>query len=273
MLLKVNEDLHLEASPAEVWALLRDTRASGGAAAGGGKRERGSRARRAKPMPRRASEKIGPFKITMNLEVRVTEVQDGSVLKAAIKGGDSVGLNRVTGSLQIGLAPAAAGTEMRFEASIEVLGKTGDAGRGSHPAADDADRLPSLREISRGNLRRSLREDRVRTERQGGGASKSSRAKRWRKCCGRAAGLTGVKLSCEAQVCGSLHGAGGWASGERVHLSGLRSARQARDRRSKAWRIESGQLHPLQQAFLDQFRVSVRVLHAGNDSGGESAAG
>ena len=76
----------------------------------------------------RAAEKVGPFKITMNLEVRVTEVQDGSVLKAAIKGGDSVGLNRVTGSLQIGLAPAAEGTAMHFEASIEVLGKMATLG-------------------------------------------------------------------------------------------------------------------------------------------------
>ena len=137
-------------------------------------------------MPRELHEKVGPFKMTMNLEVRVTEVQEGSVLKAAIKGGDSVGLNRVSGSMQIGLAPAAAGTAMRFEASVEVLGKL--ATLGAVPIRRrTTNRLPSLREISRGNLRRRVREDRVRTERQGG-HWRSRRGKRWRRCCARAAG-------------------------------------------------------------------------------------
>lgn len=127
MLLKVNEDLHLEASPAEVWALLRNTARLAGLLPGVESVTRIESAE-GEAYAARASEKVGPFKITMNLEVRVTEVQDGSVLKAAIKGGDSVGLNRVTGSLQIGLAPAAAGTAMRFEASIEVLGKMATLG-------------------------------------------------------------------------------------------------------------------------------------------------
>jgi carbon monoxide dehydrogenase subunit G len=74
------------------------------------------------------SDRIGPFKITMNLEVRITEAVEPSLLKAALKGADSMGLNRVTGSLQIALRPTLAGTQMNFEASMEVLGKLATLG-------------------------------------------------------------------------------------------------------------------------------------------------
>jgi carbon monoxide dehydrogenase subunit G len=73
-------------------------------------------------------DKVGPFKITLNLEVRVTETLEPSLLKASIKGSDSTGLNRVTGSLQVALSPAPQGTRMHFEASIEVLGKLATLG-------------------------------------------------------------------------------------------------------------------------------------------------
>lgn len=74
------------------------------------------------------SEKIGPFKLTMNLEVRVIETVEASLLKAAIKGADSMGLNRVTGSMRIALNAASSVTQMRFEASIEILGQLATLG-------------------------------------------------------------------------------------------------------------------------------------------------
>jgi carbon monoxide dehydrogenase subunit G len=39
-----------------------------------------------------------------------------------------MGLNRMTGSLQVALTPASPGTIMQFEASIEVLGKLATLG-------------------------------------------------------------------------------------------------------------------------------------------------
>ena len=127
MLLRVDEVLDVEAVPSEVWKLLRDTPRLAGMLPGV---ESVSRIEGAEgeAYAAKASEKVGPFKVTMNLEVRVTETVDGSLLKAVIKGADSMGLNRVTGSLQIGLAPSENITRMNFEASIEVLGKLATLG-------------------------------------------------------------------------------------------------------------------------------------------------
>jgi uncharacterized protein len=127
MLLKLAEELSLGASVDEVWKLLRDTPRLTGLLPGvesiAPLPEEGKEAYAAK-----VSDRIGPFKITMNLEVRITEAVEPSLLKASLKGADSMGLNRVTGSLQIALRPAVAGTQMNFEASMEVLGKLATLG-------------------------------------------------------------------------------------------------------------------------------------------------
>ena len=62
------------------------------------------------------------------MEIRVAEAQEPSFLKASIKGGDSIGLNRITGSLHIMLSPASSATRLRFEADIEILGKLASLG-------------------------------------------------------------------------------------------------------------------------------------------------
>jgi len=127
MLVRLQEDLHLDAPPEEVWKLLRDTpRLTAllpGVESVTALGEAGAEAYSAT-----ASDKIGPFKVRLNLEVRVTEAQAPSILKAALKGADSLGLNRVTGSLEVTLSPALPGTQMRFEASVEVLGKLATLG-------------------------------------------------------------------------------------------------------------------------------------------------
>jgi len=127
MLLKLVEEMSLSASIEEVWKLLRDTSRLTGLLPGvdcvAPLQEEGKEAYIAK-----VSEKVGPFKITMNLEVRVTEAVEPSLLKATVKGADSMGLNRMTGSLQVALSPAPSGTRMHFEASVEILGKLATLG-------------------------------------------------------------------------------------------------------------------------------------------------
>jgi uncharacterized protein len=127
MLLKLAEELPLDAPLEEVWKLLRDTPRLAGLLPGvenvTSLQEEGTEAYSAT-----VSEKIGPFKIIMNLDVRVTETLEPSLLSASIKGMDSMGMNRMTGSMQVALSPAPSGTQMRFEATIEILGKLATLG-------------------------------------------------------------------------------------------------------------------------------------------------
>jgi len=127
MLLKLAEELRLDAAPPDVWKILRDTpRLTGllpgveGVTALDGESGEAYAAK--------VSDKIGPFKIAMDLEVRISQAVEPSRLSASIKGLDSSGANRVSGSLEISLNPASPGTELRFEASIEILGKLATLG-------------------------------------------------------------------------------------------------------------------------------------------------
>ena len=127
MLLKVSEELNLDASADDVWRLLRDTPRLAALLPGVESvtplDEAGVEAYQAK-----ANDKIGPFKVTLNLEIRVAETRELSLLRAALKGSDSIGLNRITGSMKVILSPAAPVTHMRFEADIEILGKLATLG-------------------------------------------------------------------------------------------------------------------------------------------------
>jgi carbon monoxide dehydrogenase subunit G len=127
MLLKINEELNVDASPEDVWRLLRDTPRLAALLPGVANvtplNEPGVEAYQAK-----ASDKIGPFKVALNMEIQVAEAQEPSFLKASIKGGDSIGLNRISGSLHIVLTPASSATRMRCEADIEILGKLATLG-------------------------------------------------------------------------------------------------------------------------------------------------
>ena len=129
MLLNLVEDLHLDASPGDVWKLLRDTPrlacllpgVEGVQALG----ETGTEAYAAV-----VQDKIGPFKVRLNMELRVIEAAEPTLLKATLKGGDARGLNRVSGTLQAAVRAAASptGSALHFEASVEILGKLATLG-------------------------------------------------------------------------------------------------------------------------------------------------
>ena len=130
MLLNLAEDLYLDASPEDVWKLLRDTPRLAGLLPGvesvKALDDAGTEAYAAV-----VHDKIGPFKVTLNLELRMIEAAEPKLLKASLKGADSFNLNRVSGTLQASLrtpANGTAGSEMRFEASVEVLGKLATLG-------------------------------------------------------------------------------------------------------------------------------------------------
>ena len=127
MLLRLTENVRLDASCDDVWRLLRDTPRLASLLPG---------VQSVTPLDDPVAEaysaqvrdNIGPFKITLMIEVRIIETLEPSLLKIALKGSDSAGWNRVTGWMHIVLASASSGTQMNVEASIEVLGKLATLG-------------------------------------------------------------------------------------------------------------------------------------------------
>ena len=135
MWLNLADDLHLEAPPEDVWKLLRDTPRFAGLLPGvESVKERDEAG--AEAYDAIVHDKIGPFKVTLNLELRVIEAAEPALLRASIKGADAHNLNRVSGTLQAALSAipsdgrvkARTGTQMRFEASVEVVGKLATLG-------------------------------------------------------------------------------------------------------------------------------------------------
>ena len=122
MLLNVVESLELATTAGEAWRLLRDTERLAALVPGveGVVRVEDS-AQEAYRV--QVTEKVGPFKVTMNLEVTLTEVVDLSLVSATVKGGDSRGLSRATGPIRVELGPAPAGTSMTLKVNVEILGK------------------------------------------------------------------------------------------------------------------------------------------------------
>lgn len=130
MLLNLVEDLYLDASPGDVWKLLRDTPRFAGLLPGVEEVQAlGEPGREAYAAV--VHDKIGPFKVTLNMELRVIEAAEPTLLKATLKGGDARGLNRVSGTLQAAVNVADAspiGSRLHFEASVEILGKLATLG-------------------------------------------------------------------------------------------------------------------------------------------------
>jgi carbon monoxide dehydrogenase subunit G len=122
VLLNVTETLEIAAPIEEVWTLLCDTPRLAAMVPGveealpieGSERE----AYRV-----RVSEKVGPFKVVMKLELSVTERTEPCMVAADVKGGDAFGMGRATGSIKVALQPAECGTSMSLLVNVEILGK------------------------------------------------------------------------------------------------------------------------------------------------------
>ncbi len=81
--------------------------------------------------------------------------------------------------------------------------------------------------------------------------------------------LTGMKVSCDAQVCGACTVlVDGLPVSACTFLAADADGRRIRTVEGLA---EGGRLSPLQQAFIDQRRLPVRVLHAGHADGRDGA--
>ena len=152
MLVTLSETLNLGAPQEDVWRLLRDTgrlasllpgvenvtpsrpapsSASALASQAPVAATTGGNSGAEEAYTARLTDKVGPFRLSLNLEVRVLEAAEPSLLRVALKGTDGGGANRVTGTLSAALKKAEpAGTVVSFDASVEVLGRLASLGAG-----------------------------------------------------------------------------------------------------------------------------------------------
>lgn len=157
MLLNVRESLQLGTTTSDAWRLLRDTarlaklvpgvdsvvrlEAHWAATAGRHTAEELLTTGSAAPLcassskdPEReayrvqVTEKVGPFKVTMKLDVTMTEVVDLFALGATVKGGDVTGMTRATGPIRVELGELPGGTSLTLTVNVEVLGKLATLG-------------------------------------------------------------------------------------------------------------------------------------------------
>jgi carbon monoxide dehydrogenase subunit G len=127
VLLNVTENLEIAASQSEVWRLLNDTPRLAALVPGVEEAARIDAAEK-EAYRVRVTEKVGPFKVTMKLEVTVTQRVEPSLVNASVKGGDAMGMGRATGSIGVRLANSEAGTALTLNVNVEVLGKLATLG-------------------------------------------------------------------------------------------------------------------------------------------------
>jgi carbon monoxide dehydrogenase subunit G len=127
VLLKVIENFEVPAPQSDAWRLLRDTPRLAALVPGVETVARIEDPER-EGYQVQVTEKVGPFRVSMKLEVGVTEVLEPSAISATVKGGDSGGRSRATGRIHMELSPNAAGTIMTLNVQVEVLGKLATLG-------------------------------------------------------------------------------------------------------------------------------------------------
>ena len=68
-------------------------------------------------------ERVGPFRLSLNLEVRIVEAVESSLLQAELTGADGRGQNRLSGTLRAELKETTpAETLLSMDSSVEVTG-------------------------------------------------------------------------------------------------------------------------------------------------------
>jgi len=129
MLVSFTQTLTLAATQQDVWNLLRDTKRLAALIPGikdiaqvgvdGGDRGDAQEKHVA-----RVVERIGPFRLSLNLEVRIVQAVEPFLLQAELNGADHLVQNRLSGTLRAELKEtASAGTLLSMDSSVEVTGK------------------------------------------------------------------------------------------------------------------------------------------------------
>ncbi len=85
------------------------------------------------------SDKIGPFRVTVPVQIEIQAIEPPRRIVAAISGHDAKGQARLKGSLEAAVDPAGSSTQLAVTMRIDVLGKL--ASLGAAPMRRRADQI------------------------------------------------------------------------------------------------------------------------------------
>ncbi len=125
MLVNLAETLRLAATQQDAWNLLRDTKRLAALIPGVESVDSVD----AEKHVAKVVERVGPFRLSLNLEVRIVQAIEPSLLQAELSGVDSFGQNRLSGTVSAELKKASsAETLLSMDSRVEVTGKLATLG-------------------------------------------------------------------------------------------------------------------------------------------------
>src|SRR5881628_1932349 len=125
MLVNLNETLTLATTQQDAWNLLRDTKRLAALIPGV---ESVASVDVEKHLAK-VVERVGPFRLSLNLEVKIVQAVEPSLLQAELSGVDSFGQNRLSGTVSAELKKASsAETLLSMDSRVEVTGKLAKLG-------------------------------------------------------------------------------------------------------------------------------------------------
>ena len=136
MLLDLKKETDVAAAPEAAWALIRDVPRLSGCIHGV------ADLKELEPDKRYSatvSDKLGPFKLTVPVQIELLSVDEGRGIAAELSGNDSRGQARVKGNLDAALEPQGSGSRLTLGIHLEVLGKL--AALGAAPMRRRADEI------------------------------------------------------------------------------------------------------------------------------------
>ena len=136
MLLEIEKQADIAVAPEAAWILLRDFRGLATCIPNVADLEEMEPDRRYGAI---ISDKIGPFRVTVPVQIAIETIEPPRRIVAAISGNDARGQARLKGNLKATVDPEGNGTRLVVSTRIDVLGKL--ASLGAAPMRRRADQI------------------------------------------------------------------------------------------------------------------------------------
>lgn len=125
-MIELERDIRLPVAPADAWKALWDVAALAGCIPGCGEVEEIEPRRRYRAVVR---DRVGPFKVTIPLDVVIDAIDEGARLSVTASGRDSMLGSPVKVRMTVALDPADGGTRLALRGAGEVGGKLAALGQ------------------------------------------------------------------------------------------------------------------------------------------------